>query len=161
LSNPTQEFILEAEKYAKIEAVQLPYSMVNREQEDLLKWCHKRGYLTMSYGSLGAGILSGTFRELPQFDEKDIRYTFYPFFKEPMFSQIQLLLMDMDVIAKRHRVPVSHVALNWVTQKEFISSSLVGVANKEQALENSAAFSFSLSNEEMCFLDDSIDKHLK
>ena len=160
LSNPTQDYILEAEKYAKIEAIQLPYSMVNREQEELLKWCHQKGYMTMSYGSLGAGILSGTFRELPQFDEKDIRYTFYPFFKEPVFSQIQLLLTDMDVIAQRHHVPVSHIALNWVTQKEFISSSLVGVANKEQALENSAAFSFQLSDAEMAFLDESIHKHL-
>lgn len=161
LSNPTQEYILEAEKYVQIDAIQLPYSMVNREQEELLKWCHEKGYLTMSYGSLGAGILSGSYRELPQFDEKDIRYTFYPFFKEPMFSKIQLFLMDMDVIARRHRVPVSHVALNWVTQKEFISTSLVGVANKDQALENSGAFSFSLSKAEMDFLDTSIEQHLK
>lgn len=160
LSNPTKELILEAEKYAKIEAIQLPYSMVNREQEELLQWCHEKGYFTMSYGSLGAGILSGTYRDLPHFDEKDIRYTFYPFFKEPVFSKIQCLLKDMDIIANKHQVPVSHIALNWVTQKEFISASLVGVANKEQAQENSQAFAFSLSDEEMLFLDQSIEKNL-
>lgn len=160
LSNPTKELILEAEQYAKIEVIQLPYSMVNRSQEDLLIWCHERGYITMSYGSLGAGILSGAYRELPHFDAKDIRYTFYPFFKEPMFSQIQELLKDMDMIAFKHHVPVSHIALNWVTQKDFISASLVGVANQEQALENSQAFAFSLSAEEMAFLDQSIQKNL-
>ena len=160
LSNPTQELILEAEQYGQIEAIQLPYSMVNRQQEELFKWCHNRGYFTMSYGSLGASILSGAYRELPHFDEKDIRYTFYPFFKDPMFSDIQCLLKEMDKIAHIHHVPVSHIALNWVTQKDFISASLVGVANQDQAQENSQAFAFSLTDEEMLFLDHAIEKYL-
>ena len=50
----------------------------------------------------------------------------------------------MDKIAHIHHVPVSHIALNWVTQKDFISASLVGVANQDQAQENSQAFAFSL-----------------
>ena len=116
--------------------------------------------MTMAYGSMGAGILSGAFRELPHFDEKDIRYTFYPYFKDPMFSQIQLLLMDMDVVAERHGRPLSHVALVWAAQKEFVTTSLVGVANVEQAEENCQAFSLELSAEEMAFLDDSIDRNL-
>ena len=108
----------------------------------------------------GAGILSGAYRELPHFDEKDIRYTFYPFFKDPMFSDIQCLLKEMDKIAHIHHVPVSHIALNWVTQKDFISASLVGVANQDQAQENSQAFAFSLTDEEMLFLDHAIEKYL-
>lgn len=160
LSNPTQELILKAEQYSQIEAIQLPYSMVNREQEELFKWFHNRGYFTMSYGSLGAGILSGAYRELPHFDELDIRYIFYPFFKDPMFSRIQCLLKEMDKIAQIHHVPVSHIALNWVTQKDFISTSLVGVANQDQAQENSQAFAFSLTDEEMLFLDQAIEKYL-
>ena len=35
----------------------------------------------MTYGSLGAGILTGAIRELPDWDEKDFRYTFYDYFK--------------------------------------------------------------------------------
>lgn len=160
LSNPTKELILEAQRYGKIDAIQLPYSMVNREFEELLKWCKAQGYVTMSYGSMGAGILSGTYRELPNFDEKDIRYTFYPFFKEPTFSKIQCLLNDMDKIAELHHVPLSSIALAWVTQKDYITASLVGVANKEQALENCEAFHFSLSDDEMKVLDESIERHL-
>ncbi len=160
LSNPTKELILEAEQYANIDAVQLQYSMVNRENEELLKWCHERGYLTMSYGSLGAGILTGTFRELPEFGEKDLRGRFYPFFKEPMFSKVQLVLKDMDVLANKYSVPVAHIALNWVTQKEFISTSLVGVVNCEQAVENCEAFTLELTEEEMAFLDSSIETNL-
>ena len=77
-----------------------------------------------------------------------------------MFSQIQLLLKDMDVVAERHGRPLSHVALIWAAQKEFVTTSLVGVANVEQAEENCQAFSLELSAEEMAFLDDSIDRNL-
>ena len=160
VSNVDRLQIEEAGRFAQIDAVQLPYSMVNRGQEELLKWCSGQGYLTMSYGSMGAGILSGAFRELPQFDEKDIRYSFYPYFKEPMFSQIQKLLSDMDVVAEKHGRPLAHIALAWAAQKEFVSTSLVGVANTEQAQENCEAFSLTLSQDEMAFLDDSIARHL-
>lgn len=160
LSNVNREQIDEAASLVRVDAVQLPFSMVNREKEADLIWCHEQGIMTMAYGSMGAGILSGAFRELPHFDEKDIRYTFYPYFKDPMFSQIQLLLKDMDVVADRHGRPLSHVALVWAAQKEFVTTSLVGVQNVEQARENCEAFSLVLSDEEMEFLDASIERNL-
>ena len=160
VSNVDQAQIEEAAQYAQIDAVQLPYAMVNRATEDLFRWCHEQGYLTMAYGSLGAGILSGAYRELPHFDPKDIRYSFYPYFKDPMFSQIQLLLKDMDVLAEKHGRPLAHIALAWAAHKEFVDTSLVGVANVEQAQENCEAFSLSLTDDEMKFLDESIALHL-
>lgn len=114
----------------------------------------------MAYGSLGAGILSGAFRELPHFDEKDIRNTFYPYFKEPMFSKIQGLLSDMDVLAEKHGRPLAHIALSWAAHKDYVDTSLVGVANVEQAKENCDAFSLSLDGDEMAFLDESIVRNL-
>lgn len=160
LSNVNRVQFEEAAELVRVDAVQLPYSMVNREREADLAWCHEQGIMTMAYGSMGAGILSGAYRKLPHFDEKDIRYTFYPYFKDPMFSQIQLLLKDMDVVAERHNRPLSHVALVWAAQKEFVTTSLVGVVNTQQAEENCEAFSLVLSDEEMAFLDDSIDRNL-
>ena len=160
VSNVTREQIEAIAACGDIDAVQLPYSMVNRDTEPLLRWCAEQGYLTMSYGSMGAGILSGAYRELPQFDPKDVRYSFYPYFKEPMFSQIQLLLHDMDVLAERYGCPLAHVALSWTAHKSFIGTSLVGVANVEQAEENCSAFSLELTDEDMAFLDESIACHL-
>ncbi|MDY2778020.1 MAG: aldo/keto reductase [Collinsella sp.] len=160
VSNVDRDQIEDAARFGRVDAVQLPYAMVNRQQEDLFKWCHEQGYLTMAYGSLGAGILSGAFRELPHFDEKDIRNTFYPYFKEPMFSKIQGLLSDMDVLAERYGRPLAHIALSWAAHKEYVDTSLVGVANVDQARENCEAFSLSLSDDEMAFLDDSIARHL-
>ena len=160
VSNADRAQIEEYASYGQIDAVQLPYSMVNREAEDLLRWCADEGFMTMSYGSMGAGILSGAYRELPKFDEKDVRYSFYPYFKEPMFSQIQLLLADMDVLAAKYDRPLAHIALTWAAHKPFITTSLVGVANVEQAEENCSAFSLELTEEDMAFLDASIERNL-
>lgn len=160
VSNVDRRQLEECMEYAEIDAIQLPYSMVNRSAEDLLDWSHSQGLMTMAYGAMGAGILSGSYRELPHFSEKDIRYTFYPYFKEPMFSQIQRLLRDMDVIAERHGCPLSHVALSWVAHKEFVTTSLVGSTNVDQARENARAYSLALSEGEMALLDASIRRNL-
>lgn len=160
VSNVNRGQLEECMKYADIDAIQLPYSMVNRSAENLLIWSHSQGLMTMAYGAMGAGILSGSYRELPHFSEKDIRYTFYPYFKEPMFSQIQRLLNDMDTIADKHGCPLSHVALSWVAHKEFVTTSLVGSTNVDQAQENARAYSLELSESEMDFLDASIRNNL-
>ncbi len=60
------------------------------------------GIGTMTYGSLGAGILTGAIRECPEYDPKDMRLVFYPFFKEPTFSKIMELLKTLDAIAEEH-----------------------------------------------------------
>jgi aryl-alcohol dehydrogenase-like predicted oxidoreductase len=113
---------------------------------------------SFTYGSLGSGILSGAIRELPNFDKGDVRVTFYDYFKEPKFSKIMELLKIMDGIAEQHSMPVSAVALNWSTQKDYVGTALVGINNKAQALENCAAFDHLLSESEIKLLDDTIDR---
>ena len=43
-------------------------------QKELLAWCETQGIGTMTYGSLGAGILTGAIRELPDWEENDKSY---------------------------------------------------------------------------------------
>ena len=116
------------------------------------------GIDSFTYGSMGAGILSGRIRELPHYDAHDLRVTFYDYFAEPKFSKIQELLKVMDRIAEAHQAPVSQVALNWSTQKEFVATALVGVRSPKHADENTAGFDWSLSAEEMALLDRTLDE---
>lgn len=158
VSNFSEEQILEAEKYGQIDVQQPPYSMVNRKFEDLMKWGYEKGIDSMTYGSLGSGILTGAIREMPNFAPDDLRLTFYDFYKEPTFSKIMNFLKTMDKIAEAHNVPVAQVALNWSTQKEFVGTALCGVRNEAEAKENCAAFDWSLSVDEMKLLDDELEK---
>lgn len=160
LSNHDEAMMEEANKYGQVAMAQLPYSMVNRTAEETMQWVVDHGMATMTYGSLGAGILTGTIREIPKFDEKDRRATFYhDYFSEPMFSRTMKLLETLDDIAAAHgNVPVAQVAVNWSTQHPLVSTAIMGVRNVAEANENCAAMSWSLSDEEFARINKAIEE---
>lgn len=158
MSNSPKELIMEAQKYAKIDVIQPPFSMVNQTERELMEWAETQGIGTMTYGSLGAGILTGAIRECPDYDPKDMRLVFYPFFKEPTFSKIMELLKTLDAIAEEHEKPVAQVSINWSTQKSFVSTALTGVNTPAQADENCSAFDWELTEEEIARIDSEIKR---
>ena len=158
VSKFTTEMIEECEKYGKVDVQQPPFSMVDRTFTDLMKWGAARGIDSMTYGSMGAGILSGKYRTTPDFPEGDTRLTFYDYFREPKFSKVQELLKVMDGIAEAHGKPVGQVALNWSTQKDYVGCALVGVRSDAHAIENCSAYDWSLTDEEIATLDAKLDE---
>lgn len=148
-SNFSKEEVLESEKYVSFDVLQHPYSMVAQDFRELLTWAHKNNIGTMSYGSLGAGILTGSIREMPKFSEDDMRLNFYDYFKEPKFSTVMQLVKRLDVYAEKYNVPVSQVTINWNTQSGFLDTILMGVRNKKEAEENCAAFEWKLEQEDV------------
>lgn len=158
MSNSPKELIMEAQKYAKVDVIQPPFSMVNQTERELMEWAETQGIGTMTYGSLGAGILTGAIRECPEYDPKDMRLVFYPFFKEPTFSKIMELLKTLDAIAEEHGKPVAQVSINWSTQKSFVSTALTGVNTPAQADENCSAFDWELTEEEIARIDNEIKR---
>lgn len=158
LCNSSKELIEEALQYGEVNVIQPPFSMVNQSQKDLMEWAEAQGIATMTSGSLGAGILTGTIRELPKFDEKDFRLTFYPFFKEPTFSKIMELLQTLDEVAAAYDKPVAQVAVNWTTQKSFVNTALLGVRNPEEAKVNCEAFKWQLEESDIKKIDDELHR---
>ena len=158
MSNSPKELIMEAQKYAKIDVIQPPFSMVNQTERELMEWAETQGIGPMTYGCLGAGILTGAIRECPEYDPKDMRLVFYPFFKEPTFSKIMELLKTLDAIAEEHEKPVAQVSINWSTQKSFVTTALTGVNTPAQADENCSAFDWELTEEEIARIDSEIKR---
>lgn len=155
-SNYNIEQLKEAQNYAEIELIEMQYSMLDRSREETLLWAHENHISTMVYGALGAGILTGRFRELPQFAPYDTRLS-YRYFKEPMFSKALKIVEILEQIADHHQVAVSEVAINWTIQKEFVTTAILGATKVEHALANCRALSWSLSKTEMDDLDRMID----
>lgn len=161
LSNFNREQLIECERVCTIDALQPPYSMVMRNQEDLLKWCSDRGTSVFTYGSLGGGILTGSFRQVPTFEHRwDPRNYFYPFFRGPRFDKVLKVVEVMDKIAAEVGRPVSQVAINWQTSKPFISTALCGVRNAAEAIENCGAFDWELTPAQIQAIDDAIAANL-
>jgi aryl-alcohol dehydrogenase-like predicted oxidoreductase len=153
LSNFSIAQLEEALVYGEVELIQPPFSLVERKALDIMRWCHGKGISSMTYASLGAGILGGKIRSLPRFEEGDVRNGFYDYFREPKFSKVMELVRVMDGIAEAHKVPLSQIAINWAAQKECVLTALVGVRTAEHARENAGAGDWSLSAEEIALLD--------
>lgn len=159
ISNFDEPMLSQLYNLGILDVVQFPYSMVNKSREADLKRYHNLGVGTMSYGSLGAGVLTGAIRELPKFELGDARLGFYDFFEEPKFSKVMELLKVMDEISDdREQVPLSQIALNWNIQKGFVTSSIIGVRNEAEADENCATLGWRLEEEEMKILDKAIER---
>jgi aryl-alcohol dehydrogenase-like predicted oxidoreductase len=103
----------------------------------------------LAYGSMGGGILTGKYKQKPQFEPGDARNFFYHYYEEPLWSQAQALLKELERIAARRGRPVAQLAINWVRQQPGLTSALVGARSPQQAEANAAAGDWQLSSEEL------------
>ena len=159
VSNFTKEQIEEAGKYCEIEAYQPQYSMLDGDNEAVIRWAAAQDMGIMSYGTLGGGILTGTYREVRTFGETDNRNRFYPYFREPLFSKVMELLEVMDAIAAERGVPLAQIAVNWTLQQPFITSCIAGAQSRKKVEENCAGLEWQLTEDEMHRLDQAIQRY--
>lgn len=153
LSNYELNEVKQACKSADITCTQDHYSLLKRDIESgLVPFCRKQGIGILAYAPLGGGILSGKYKEKPEFEKRDVRNFFYPFYKEPFWSKTQNLLHEMETIAAKHKANSAQVAVAWVNRQEGITLSLVGAKNPEQMTVNAKASDLALSEDENALL---------
>jgi aryl-alcohol dehydrogenase-like predicted oxidoreductase len=140
----------ELSQFGELVSLQPHYSLLKRDIEGkVVQYCIDNDLGIVNYGTLAGGILTGKFREIPQFEDGDYRHKFYPWFKEPAWSKIQSMLDVLREIADDRGVSVAQVAINWTTQQPGITSALVGAKNPAQAESNAGGGDFELSGEEI------------
>ncbi len=148
-------------EYLDISAIQNGYNMVDRSQENVMKYANENNIGVMTHSSLASGLLTGAIRTLPNLPADDVRNLYqYPHFKEPMFSKVMKLVDVLEKIAKDRNVPIAQVSLNWSTQKDFVTTALCGVRNVHEATENCKFVDWKLTDEEIKTIDDAIEKYL-
>lgn len=162
VSNFDVELMERTLKCGNIVSTQPQYSLLDREIEpEILPYCREKNVGVLSYGSLGAGILTGKFTEPPKAEKGDNRANFYPFFGEPCFSQTQELLKTLREIADAHNKPVAHVSINWVSQQQGMTCALTGSKNVDQAIMNAQAGDWDLSAQELATIDAAYERIFK
>lgn len=125
---------------------QVEFSVLRREPElcGLLQACKERGIVLQSYSSLAQGRLTGKYTADHQ-PPKTYRFSSYD------MKDIEPVNATLKVIAERHGVPISAVALNYNLCKGI--TPVVGIRKEEQAVSNCAALGWRLSNEEIREID--------
>lgn len=148
-SNFSGEMIEEASAVHKIDFVQMPYSLVRKENEsDLEENKKKFNVNTMVYDALARGLLSGKYSEGVQFGQNDTR-TRDKYFSGKYFKSNLLMVKKLKAVGQRHNKTAAQIALAWVLQKRFVDFVLVGSKRVSQLNENLDVFGWQLQPEDL------------
>jgi aryl-alcohol dehydrogenase-like predicted oxidoreductase len=128
---------------------QVEFNLLNRkiEYNGLLAACKDLGISIIAYSPLAQGLLSGKYSSTnPPPGARGLRIN------RGYLEKIQHLIRIMREIGQDHdgKTP-SQVALNWIIRKGAIP--IPGVKNRKQAIENTAALGWSMSDVELQLLD--------
>jgi aryl-alcohol dehydrogenase-like predicted oxidoreductase len=103
---------------APLHVLQPPYNLFERNIEsEILPYCQTNGIVTLGYGALCRGLLSGRMRADTTFQGDDLRRV-DPKFQPPRFAQYLDAVRQLDELAHRrfHRA-VIQLAVRWMLDK--------------------------------------------
>ncbi|CAL9511856.1 aldo/keto reductase [Streptomyces sp. enrichment culture] len=132
LSNHSVELLERAEKIAHVDAVQPPFSAINRSAAQEIAWAHANGTGVIVYSPLQSGLLTGTFTAeraaaLPADDWRSAHADF----TTHLPANLQLA-EALRPIAARHAASVAEVAIAWTLAWPGITGAIVGARRPEQ-----------------------------
>jgi len=119
-------------RVAPLHVLQPPYNLFERGiEEDVLPYCRKNSIVTLGYGALCRGLLSGRMRPDSKFEGDDLRRT-DPKFQPPRFTQYLAAVAHLDQLAQqRFRKHVIHLAIRWMLD-QGITTALWGARHPGQ-----------------------------
>lgn len=156
--NYNVEQMEEARKYVHLVSNQVPYSMVKRDIEaDVVPYCIEQNMSVLAYSPLERGLLTGKMKPGYQFAEGDHRAALY-FFKDENLRRTDAFLQKIKPMADDKGATLGQLVLRWTIAQPGITIVLVGARNATQAKENARAMDINLSQEEINFITDELNK---
>lgn len=141
LSNETpwgvMRFLEESKKHdlPRISTIQNPYSLLNRTFETgLSEVCLFENVGLLAYSPLAFGILSGKF--LNGESHPNARINLFPKFSRYNSENATKATQLYDQIAKDNGLSLTEMALAFISQQFFVTSTIIGATNLNQLKEN-------------------------
>lgn len=118
---------------APLHTAQPPYNLFERSIErDVLPYCVQRKIVTLAYGSLCRGLLTGRMTAATQFGGDDLRRQ-DPKFQMPRFQHYLDAVTALDAFAREnYGKRVIHLALRWVLDRADTNIALWGARHPGQ-----------------------------
>lgn len=139
---------------APVHVVQAPYNLFERGIEaDILPYCREHGIVTLGYGALCRGLLSGRMALDSTFGEGDLRHV-DPKFQAPRYAQYLEAVRQLDELARTqfHR-RVIHLAVRWMLDSG-ISVALWGGRRPDQLFALEDVLGWSIDARSMDKIDE-------
>jgi aryl-alcohol dehydrogenase-like predicted oxidoreductase len=140
---------LEESKYQnlpRIKTIQNPYSLLNRTFESgLAEICIRENVGLLAYSPMGFGVLSGKYLSgeiLP-----NARITKFPQYNRYNSEKCKEATRLYQEIAHKNGLTLTEMALAFVNQQAFVTSTIIGATTMEQLKENIASIELVISDE--------------
>lgn len=128
----------------KMITVQNPYSLLNRKDEvGLTEVLHRENIGHLPYSPLGFGQLTGKYLEETP---KNARVTLFPQFSRYHNKKSFEATRAYNQIAKNHGIGLTQMALAFVNQQPFVTSTIIGATSLKQLKENIGSIDIILSD---------------
>lgn len=152
-SEISAESLRRACKVHQITAVEVEYSAfsldIESEQIKLLDTCRELGVAVIAYSPLGRGLLTGRYKSLDDFDEKDARVLMMPRFSKENFPKNLELVKAIEGLAKKKGVTSGQLSLAWLLAQGDDIFPIPGTKKIERLEENLGALQVQLTEEEV------------
>ncbi len=148
----------EATKYVDIVSDQVPYSMLKRDVEkELVPHVIANNQSILAYSPLERGILTGKIKPGYQFGEGDHRAGL-PYYKDENIRRTNAFLEKLKPLAEEKNATLAQLVIRWTVEQPGITIALVGARNADQAIQNARAMDLKLSEDEIGFITDELNK---
>jgi aryl-alcohol dehydrogenase-like predicted oxidoreductase len=147
------KYISESEKHnlPKIATIQNPYSLLNRLFEvGLSEICMRENVGLLAYSPLGFGILSG--KHLNGTVPKS-RIDLFPQFTRYTGQTATIATKLYEKLAQENGLTLTQMALSFVFNQNFVTSTIIGATSMEQLAQNIEAQNTILSKEILIEID--------
>ncbi len=161
VSNFTLDQIKECEATRRIQVVQYDYNTFDRRvEQELYPYCRQQNIGVMTYGSMGFGLLAGTYTTDTKFPDNDYRgrggsagWDGGMLALEHRERNLQVV-EDLKPIAAKRGKTMPQLALRWVLNHPAVSVALVGTLNVQELEENLGVLDWALSDEDLREVDE-------
>jgi aryl-alcohol dehydrogenase-like predicted oxidoreductase len=160
-SNFPLQLLSQADKLCRIESLQRPYNLLERDFEGDMTTC--LGELNVSviaYNVLARGLFSGKYTFRTVFGEADTRSLDSNFRGDRLKRNLEFVARIKEIGRAYQKTP-SQVAIRWALDNERVTSALVGAVTKRQVLENVGAADWNLSSEDYRYLKEEADRTME
>jgi len=144
----TMKFLHLAEKLglSKFVSVQNPYNLLNRTYEiGMSEIAQYENVGLLAYSPLAFGYLTGKFRHGAR--PANARVTLFSRFSRYSNPQSEWATEQYAQLAEQHGLSLTQLALAFIKQQFFVTSTIIGATNLDQLKENIQAFEIDLSEE--------------
>lgn len=151
VSNFSVEQIERVKRFAPVQTLQPPYSLLQREVEkDILPYCERENIGVIVYSPMQTGLLTGKMtRERVAALPADDWRSRSPMFREPQLSRNLAIAGKLQEIGERHGRNAGQVAVVWTLRVPAVTGAIVGFRTAAQAEEILPALDFHFGEAEV------------